>query len=577
MSKRLMSITPRTSKQKALGPIINELLDSKKPDVAEAIEICAIPYWFDEKILSRLRGEKGKPSRPTRKIMTELAELSFISLHHGRGYAYDENVRKVLLGRWRKKKKVRRFQELSGTMAAYYADKLQKDVPSEEQRAEWEREEMYHLLVADEGRGIGLFINLINRASQLYQLSTFGLLLNLADEQAINISVSNRPWIRLYEGELAWLTSGWEKALKIWEVLEGEWEQVPNLVKKLAHRLSFLYKDRGEWEKAIGCLKHSLEILKKAGDEHGMVATYNDLGFLYKDKDQWEEADKCFQRSLKILERLNDERGMADILNSQGLLYKDRGEWDKAKAIGCFQHSLEILERAGDERGMVATFNSLGFLYKDKDQWEEADKCFRRNLEILGKAGDEREMADTFKNLGFLYTDWEKWEEAYECFQRSLEILEKLGDKRGIANTYSYLGFLYRDKEKWEEADGYFQRGREILEKMGDKHGMATVFNNLGLLYKHKGDSKKAVDYFQRSLNILEKVDDKMNATPALYHLALLYEDMERYDEAVEVSMKVVNICDRVGHPDLEIRRSSVEILERVKKKAALSRNASDQ
>jgi len=575
MSKRLMRITPKTSEQKALGLIIDELIDSKKPDVADAIYFCAIPHWFDEKILAWLRDEGREPAERTGAILAELAELAFVS-RGNRGYVYDKNVRNRLLRDWRENTELlQNFQELSGMMAAYYADKLQKDELSEEQRAEWEREEMYHLLVADEGRGIGLFINLVNRASQLYQLSTFDLLLGLADEQAVNLSVSNRPWIRFSEGELAWLCGDWEKALKIWEALEGERELMStNLAKTLADHLSFLYKNKGEWDKAIGCFKHSLEILEKAGDERGMAATFNNLGFLYKDKDQWEEADKCFQRSLEILERVNDERGMADIFNNQGLLYKDKGEWEKA--IECFKHSMEILEKAGDERGMAATFNNLGFLYKDKDQWEEADKYFRFNLEILERNGDERGMAATFNNLGFLYTDWEKWEEAYECFQRSLEILEKVGDKRGIANTYSYLGFLYRDKEKWEEADGYFQRGLDILGKMSDEHGMATVFNNLGFLYKHKGDSKKAVDYFQRSLNILEKVGDEMNATTALYHLALLYEGMERYDDAVEVLMKVVNICDRVGHPDLEIRRSR-EILERIKEKAASSKNASDQ
>lgn len=550
---------------------------SEKPDmVAEAIRLCAIPNWFDEKILAWLYGEGRKPSKRTEAILAELANLAFVSPRDNGGHTYHKNVRNVLLRHWRENDELfQNFQRLSGMVAAYYADMLHTNETSEEQRAEWEREEMYHLLVADEGRGIGLFINLVNRASQLYQLSTFDLLLNLANEQAINISISNRPWIRFYEGELAWLGGDWEKALKIWEILEEERELIStNLVQTLAEHLSFLYKDKGEWDKAIECFKHSMEILEKAGDKHGMAAAYNNLGFLYKDKDQWEEADKCFQLSLEILEMVHDERGKADIFNNQGLLYKDKKDWDKASE--CFNKSLKIMKSTGDEQGMAATFNNLGFLYKDWEKWEEADKYFRRNLEILQKNGDEQGRAATFKNLGFLYTDWKRWEDAYECFQNSLNILEKMGDRRGIANTYSYLGFLFRDKEKWDESHGYFQRGLDILNDMGDEHGVATVFNNLGYLYKHKGDSQKAVDYFQRSLNILEKVGDEMNAATALYHLALLYENMERYDESMEALVKVVNICDRVGHPDLKIRRSR-EILEKIKAKATLSKSASDQ
>ena len=77
-------------------------------------------------------------------------------------------------------------------------------------------------------------------------------------------------------------------------------------------------------------------------------------------------------------------------------------------------------------------------------------------------------------------------------------------------------------------------------------------------------------------MRIVEKVGDEMNGATTMYELALLYEDMEEYDEAVELLEKVIKICDRVGHPDLRIRRSR-EILERIKEKAVLSRNASDQ
>jgi len=574
MSEKLGRITPEMDEQEALSLIIDELMDHAEPDIAEAIRLCAIPQWFNDEILAWLRGEGRETSERTGAILTELAKLAFVSPRRDHGYVYHENVRNLLLGRWRQEN-VGRFRELSGKTATYCADVLRVEKLSEEQRAEWERQEMYHLLVADERRGIDLFINLFDRASRFYQLSTFHLLLSLAYEQAAVLSESNRPWIRFSEGELAWLSGDWEKALKIWEALEGEREQMSkNLAKTLADHLSFLYKDKGEWDKAIGCFQHSLEILERAGDERGMAATFNNLGFLYKDKDLWDDADKCFQRSLEISEETGDKGGMAATFNNLGLLYKDKQEWEKAD--GYFRRGLEILEETGDKGGMVATYNNLGFLYKDREEWEKADEYFRRSLEILEKTGDERGMAATFNNLGFLFTDRQKWEEADEYFQRSLEILEKVGDKRGIANTFSYLGFLYRDKEKWEEADRYFQHGLEILEKIGDEHGMATVFNNLGFLYKQKGDCKKAVDYFQRSLKILEEVGDEMNAVTAMYNIALLYEYLERYDDAVELLEKVVNICDRVGHPDLMIRKSR-EILERVKAKAASSESASDR
>ncbi len=577
MSKRLMGITPKTSEQKALGLIIDELLDSKKPDMADAIRLCAIPHWFDEKILAWLCDEGREPSERTGAILAELVDLAFVSPRRDHGYVYLENVRNVLLGRWQKENAElsRNFKKLSGMVAAYYANMLQIDEPSEEQRAEYEREEMYHLLVADEGHGVGLFINLLERAGQLYQLSTFDLLLDLAYEQRTHLSASNRHWIPFFEGKRALLSGDWQKTLKVWETLAGEREQISvDLEKMLAAHLSFLYKDNGQWEKAVECFRDSLEILEKAGDERGKAAIFNNLGFLYKDKDLWDDADKCFQRSLEILEEMGDKGGMATTYNNLGLLSKDREKWKDADKY--FQLGLTNLENTDDKRGMVTILNNLGFLYKDRKNWKEADKYFQRALKILKKMRDEHGIAATYNNLGFLYTDKKEWGEAIRDFQRALKILKKMRDEPRIADTFNYLGFLYRDKEEWDEANRYFRDALEILKNMGDERGVASVFNNLGILYKSKGECEKAAYFFLRSLKIVEKVGDEMNAATTMYELALLYKDMEEYDEAIELLEKVVNISDRVGHPDLKVRGSR-ETLAKVKAMAMSNESASDQ
>jgi tetratricopeptide (TPR) repeat protein len=564
MSERLGRVTPEMDEQETLGLIIDELIDCAKPDVAEAIRLCAIPHRFNEEILAWLRGEGREPSERTVALLAELAKLAFVSPRRDYGYVCHENVRNMLSGRWRKEN-AEGFQELSRLAAVYYADKLQVEESSGEQRAEWEREEMYHLLVANEKRGIDLFVNLLDGASQLYQLSTFELLLSLAYEQAADLSAGNRPWIQFFEGKLALLSGDWGKALKVWETLEGEREQISvDLEKMLAAHLPFLYKDKGEWDKAVECLEHSLEILERAGDEPGTATILNNLGFLYKDREEWEKADGYFRRSLEILENMGDEGGMAIAFNNLGLLYKDKKEWEKAD--GYFRRGLESVEKIGDERGTATILNNLGFLYKDREEWREAGRYFRRALKILKKTGDERGIAATFNNLGFLYTDKKEWEKADKYFQHNLEILKKLGDERRMADTFSYLGFLYGEKKEWEKAVEYLQRGLEILENMRDERGKAAFFNNLGLLYKRKGEYERAADYFQHSLEIVVRVSDEMNAARTMYDIALLYEDMERYDEAVELLEKVIKICDRVGHPDLRIRRSR-EILERVKKR----------
>jgi tetratricopeptide (TPR) repeat protein len=414
MTERLERITPEMSEEEALGLILDELMDRAKPDVAEAIRFCAIPHWFNEEILAWLRGEGREPSQRTREILAALTELTFVGPYHDRGYAYHENVRNLLLHRWRQQD-AERFQELSGIAAAYYADKLGlgrswlgrmadkvrwalgwEKAPTEEQRAEWQREEMYHLLVYDEEHGFGLFGSMFNRARQFYQLSTCDLLLGLAEEQGSDLSPDNLLWLRYYKGQVAYTSALWDEALKIWEALERE-DLPEGLEGRLANDLGLVYKAKGEWDKAIEYYQRGLAIFEKVGDELGMASILNNLGELYRVKGEWDKAIEYYQCSLAIWEEAGDEHSMATTLNNLGAVYRVKGEWDKA--IEYYQRSLAIYEKVGDEHGMACSHNNIAMLYQAQGRLEEAIPLFEKSLKVFKRIGDKPSTETVKKNL----------------------------------------------------------------------------------------------------------------------------------------------------------------------------------
>jgi tetratricopeptide (TPR) repeat protein len=463
MSERLGRITPEMDEEKALGLILDELMARAEPDVADAIRFCAIPHWFNEEILAWLRDEGREPSQRTRKILAALTELTFVGPYHDRGYACHENVRNLLLHRWRQEN-AERFQELSGVAAAYYADKLEVEEPSEEQRAEWQREEMYHLLVADEGRGFDLFSSMFSRARDFYQLSTCELLLGLAKEQEGDSSPDNQLWFRFYRGQVAHASALWGEALEIWEVLEGE-DLPEDLEGTLANDLGLLYKDKGEWDKAIEYCRRSLAICEKVGDEYGMAPTLNNLGLVYQAKGEWDKAMEYYQRSLAIWEKMGDEHGMAAAFNNLGEVYRVKGEWDKA--IDYHQRSLAIWEKMGDEHGMAAAFNNLGAVYQLQGEWDKAIDYYQRSLAICQQVGDEHGMASTFNNLALVCEAKGEWDKAIEYYQRDLAICQQVGDEVGAATTMYNIALLYEEMERYDEAVELLERVVRIDERVG--------------------------------------------------------------------------------------------------------------
>ncbi len=197
-----------------------------------------------------------KPSPRSREILAALTELTFVGPYHEQGWAYHENVRDLLLRRWREGDG-EEFKELSGRAAGYFEQ--QAEAATDEERDEWAREQMYHLLVADPGQGSELFRDMFSRARSFYQLSTWALLLELTQEQETHLSAEDRLWLRFRQGQLAYVLAQWPEALRVYEGLWRE-ELPPSLEGTLANDLGLLYQDKGEWDRAIEYYERSLAI-----------------------------------------------------------------------------------------------------------------------------------------------------------------------------------------------------------------------------------------------------------------------------------------------------------------------------
>jgi tetratricopeptide (TPR) repeat protein len=456
-------ITPEMSEEEVLGVILDEILERAEPDVTEAVRFCAIPHWFNVEIIAWLRSEGLKPSQRSREILAALTELTFVGPYYERGWAYHENVRDLLLRRWRERDG-EEFKELSGRAAEYFGQKA--EAATDEERDEWARELMYHLLTADPEQGVKLFRSMFNRARDFYQLSTCALLLELAKEQEAHLSAEDRLWLRFRQGQLADASAQWLEALSIFE---GLWkEELPlSLEGVLANDLGTLHHDKGEWERAIEYHERSLAVAQKVGDEYAVARTLNNLGSVYQGKGEWERAIESYERSQAILKKVGDEHRMATIFNNLGEIYRVKKEWERA--IEYHERSLAILKKVGDEHGTAISYSNLGNVYQGKGEWERAIEYYGRSLAIKEKVGDEHGMAPTLNNLGTVYKDKGEWERAIEYYGRSLAILEKVGDEVGAATTMYNIASLYEDMDRYDEAIELLERVVEIDERLGHR------------------------------------------------------------------------------------------------------------
>ena len=84
-------------------------LDALSVDVIEAVLICAVPAWFDLRLLVLLT---GKSPAVGEEILAELLALDLIAPGEEGGYVYPTAIRARLLDVWRTPNRRQRFQAI---------------------------------------------------------------------------------------------------------------------------------------------------------------------------------------------------------------------------------------------------------------------------------------------------------------------------------------------------------------------------------------------------------------------------------------------------------------------------------
>ena len=99
------------SQEEIARTLLTMSLDVAPPEVADAMRICALPAWFDVKVLAFLLEKEAEDVQP---LIEAIAEFSFVMPRKDGGYVYHEATRERLLAWWRASARRRgRFAVLS--------------------------------------------------------------------------------------------------------------------------------------------------------------------------------------------------------------------------------------------------------------------------------------------------------------------------------------------------------------------------------------------------------------------------------------------------------------------------------
>ena len=263
---------PPASRQPDPNLALTELLHRFSPELAEAVHLSAIPHGFGLDLLSALRGTaEGTP-----ELLAAMQRCGFAAEIAAARFAHHGSVRGFLLAQ--AQRDLAAYREANGRAAAFFEGRIGR---GESRNVERDRlEQIYHLLAADEARGLLQLRLAFEGAYATRDLGPAEYLMDYAQEQEPLLSVASREWLRYLRAQLDQAFGQLEPSQEVFAEL-AESGRDPLLRAQATRSLGESLAAGCQWLAALDCLQKALRTFEDMSLPLEIAATQSAVGSVY--------------------------------------------------------------------------------------------------------------------------------------------------------------------------------------------------------------------------------------------------------------------------------------------------------
>ncbi|CAF5043094.1 unnamed protein product, partial [Rotaria sp. Silwood1] len=256
------------------------------------------------------------------------------------------------------------------------------------------------------------------------------------------------------------------------------------------HQLGWVYKNMGEYSKALLYYENALDTNKKIlpPNHLHLASSYNNIGSVYCSMGEYTKALSSYERSLDIqkIALPPNHPDLASSYNNIGAVYDKMGEY--SKALSSYERSLEIQKIAlpPNHPDLAASYNNIGMVYNNMAEYSKAVSSYERSLEIrkIALPPNHPDLAASYNNIGMVYNKMAEYSKALSSYERSLEIwkIALPPNHPDLAAAYNNIGSVYGQMGEYTKALSSYERSLEIWKiALPPNHpDLAAFYNNIG-------------------------------------------------------------------------------------------------
>ena len=149
---------------------------------------------------------------------------------------------------------------------------------------------------------------------------------------------------------------------------------------KIDTSLIWVYKLRGDYERAMSLADECLKVLKSSENSSVITSIHNTLGVIHYENDRLDEAEKYFRMVLDYRMKTNDYRGIARVKNNLGNVLTSKGDFEQA--IAFYKEALILEEKVGERYITALLLENISMTCSDFGHFDDAVDYLARGLKI---------------------------------------------------------------------------------------------------------------------------------------------------------------------------------------------------
>ncbi|TKS84970.1 Tetratricopeptide repeat protein 28 [Collichthys lucidus] len=221
------------------------------------------------------------------------------------------------------------------------------------------------------------------------------------------------------------------------------------------HELS---RSMGSLQQSLVCFEKRLVVAHELGGEGGGKAqAYWELGTLHSQLGNYEQALSCLEHQLNIARTAGDKSLEAEASDALGGVYQLMA--DNETALQWHQRALDIAEQTGCVRSQGRAYGNLGLTYEALGNYERAVVFQEQHLSVAAQTNDLIAKTLAYGSLGRIHHALQNYAQAVMYLQE-----EQLGRREEEAKIRHRLGLSLWAGGNLEEAQHQLYRASVLFE-----------------------------------------------------------------------------------------------------------------